>query len=40
MLIELCPGYWDKQLERMNMSVDEENGRAMERVRIKKVRQF
>ena len=32
MLMKLWPGDWRNQLERMNMKVDEENGKSEEMV--------
>ena len=33
MFMYLCPGYWYNQFERMNMRVDEDNGKAIGMVR-------
>ena len=40
--MKVWPGYWKNQLERMNMKVDEENGKAAGMVngRYRKVRRF
>ena len=42
MLIKLCPGDWYNHPERMNMKVDDNNGKhmGMGKVKIRKVRQF
>ena len=42
MLMKLCPGDWGNQLEKMNIMVDEDNGRAagMVKGRLHKFRPF
>ena len=42
MLMKICTGYWNNQLERMDMKVEEDNGisAGMVNGRAWKVRQF
>ena len=42
MLIKLCPGDWTSQLKMMNQKVDDDNGKALNKVNVqyRKVRRF